>query len=289
MPNATITVNYRRPYAPPLGSAGPLTANGAPSIVDWAKRFLMGVENGMVEADYLTWAIADDVAVGSNAYMTPACAMLVLSGGAGAVGGTIGGTLVTTAFATSDTATTTALATAIRANTTVNRFVTASSRECRVTLASVVAGTTVRIFGQVFTAVATAASIVAFGDFNIDGTDTQDATALALAINRHPSLAGRVCAVSSVGAVSIFLVEDRSPAASERITNPSAATITVNVATPTQGTRCAVIASVGGPIGNFVTATASGTGMTIVTAGTAGQLGGGTGGATPANTWRGVP
>ena len=26
------------------------------------------------------------------------------------------------------------------------------------------------------------------GDFNIDGTDTQDATALALAINRHPSL-----------------------------------------------------------------------------------------------------
>ena len=287
MPNFNLTVNYRRPFAPPLGNV--LTGNATPTINDWVRRFVSAVDTGNIEADFIQAGWADDVAVGSNAYATPAMAMLVLSGGAGAVGGTLAGTLVTTTWATSDTASCTALAAAIRANTSVNRIVTASTREMRVTLASVVAGTTVRICGQVFTAVATAANIVAFGDFNIDGTDTQDATALALAINRHPSLAGRVIAVGNVGAVHIFLVEDRPPVAFECITNPSAATITVNVATPTAGTRVAVIAAVPGPIGNEVRATASGTGMTIVTGGSAGLLGGGTGGVTPTTTWRGVP
>lgn len=290
MPNAHFSVNYRRPFAPPLGN--PLSANGTPSIVDWWRRFIAGVDSGAIEADFVQVAWADDVAIGSNAYATPAAAMLIGATLTGPVGFAQLGpqaTLTVTA-AGGDVATLTALAAAVRANTTVNRLVTASQQECRLTLTTVLAGQTVRIFGQVFTAVATAADVRAFGDFNIDGADTADAAALALAINRHPSLAGRVVAISSASTVSIFLVEDRPAADFERITNPSAATIVVNVAQPTRGVRLAVIAAVPGAIGNEVRATATGTGATIATNNaTAGLLGGGTGGVTPAQTWRGVP
>lgn len=287
MPNAIFAVNYRRPFAPPLGQA--LTANNTPEIADWVSRFFEGVRSGALEVDFLQAGWADDVAVGSNAYASPAAAMLVGSGLSLAVGATIAGTLVTATAAGGDTNTMTLVAAAIRANTTVNRIVTASQREARMTLASVLAGTTVRVCGQVFTAVANAAAIAQFGDFNIDGTDTQDAAALALAINRHPSLAGRVLAIPNAAVVHVFLVEDRAPAPFERINTPSAATITVNVGEFTVGTRVAIIAAVPGPIGNEVRATASGTGMTIVTGGGAGFLGLGTGGVTPTTTWRGVP
>lgn len=284
MPSAQITVNFRRPFAFPLARSNQATEASA----RWLTRFLQAVDDGHVEADFLQLSSNEDVAVGSNAYSGPGSAVLVLAAGAGAVGATIAGTLVTVTWATSDTNTMTLLDAAIKANTSVNRIVTSSQREMRLTLASVAAGTTVRICGIVFTAVATAANIVAFGDYNIDGADAADATALALAINRHPALAGRVVATAVSNSVSIFMVDGFfSPF--NRITNPSAATITVNVNEPTLGTRLAIIANTPGPIGNEVRATASGTGMTINTAGTAGLLGGGTGGALPTLTFRGQP
>ena len=177
---------------------------------------------------------------------------------------------------------------AINANTSVNRIVTASNRCAQVTLASVAAGDRISIFGCSFVAVTNSAAVLVPGDYNIDGTDTQDATALALAINRHPVLAGRVVAVSSGAVVFIFLVEDRAPTQRECVCNPPT-TITVNVAVPTAGARTVVTAQVPGLIGNEVRLAASGTGMTAVTAGGAGLLGNGKGGGTVANTFRVIP
>lgn len=52
---------------------------------------------------------------------------LTMASSTGTVGGTIGGTAVTVTWATSDTASSTALAAAINANTTVNKYVSATS------------------------------------------------------------------------------------------------------------------------------------------------------------------
>lgn len=275
MPNMTIQVNTRRAFGPPRPRKAGLA---------WLANFLQSIEAGKRQGDVVAVGYNDALpGANSDSVIGPAIGMLVGSGGAGSVGGTIGGTAVTVTFATSDTVTAGLLAAAIRANSTVNKFVTASNISMAITLASVTAGQTVIIGGQTFTAVATASVIRNPGDFNIDGSDTQDAAALALAINRHPSLAGRLRAVSSAGAVIIFQVDvQRSALPSETIQSPPA-TITITRGTPTAGPQCAVLACPGqwGPIGNFCTVVASGTGETYVTNGTAGQLGNGTGGGNP--------
>lgn len=284
MPNLNLSINYRRPLALPLKTG----IEKGRELGQWLSRVIDGLSSGNLEADHAQLCIADDVALGDNAYGQPAHAMLVGSSLSGSVGGTIAGTAVTVTASGGDTATQTALVAAILANTSVNRIVAASNRAAQVTLASVAAGDRINIFGCNFVAVATSAAVLVPGDFNIDGTDTQDATALALAINRHPVLAGRVVAISSAAVVFIFLIEDRAPNERECITNPPT-TITVNVAKPTAGARTAVVCLTPGLVGNEVRLAASGTGMTAVTAGTAGQLGNGKGGGTAANTFRVVP
>lgn len=269
MPSLVVVANYQRPFGP--------VQTQKEGLRHYLNQ-LLGVQEGTVDSQSVGIYQNDGVAVDSASFSGPAIGILAGSSLAGAVGGTIGGTLVTATAAGGDIATQTLVAAAIRANTTVNQFVTASNVCARMTLASVVAGTTVNVGNITFTAVATAAAIRNFGEFNIDGSDTADAAALALAINRHPALQQRIRAVSIAGVVHCVLLDSaRATRAVESISNPSASTITVNQATFIPAVTCFVIAAIPGVIGNFVTVVASGTGMTYSTNGTAGQLGNGTG------------
>ena len=77
----------------------------------------------------------------------------------------------------------------------------------------------------------------------------------------------------------MFCSTNRALQASEQITNPgNFSTITIQQAVPAAGPNLAIIAVASGDIGNEVRATASGTNVSIVTAGTAGFLGHGVGG-----------
>ena len=266
MSNQTVTFNTRRPFGTVRGGRPTLR-----QLSDWLNE----VAGTAVQSDSVILSFQEAVALGDLSVAGPSVGLLTLSGGAGAVGATIDGTLVTAAFATSDAVTMTAVMAAIRANASVNRKVTAVNRVARMTLASVLAGTTVNVFGTVFTAVNGAPT--ALGQFDMSGADAADATSLALAINRHPSLSGRYRAVANAAVVNIGLLEDRAPTTEELITNPSAATITINVAAPTVGAFGLIFAMVPGALGDCCTVVASGTGMSYATA-NAGKLGGGTGG-----------
>lgn len=284
MPALNISISHRRPLV-----AQQWTQREG---LRWLLNFLNGVVGEGREGDACHWAFNDSVAVQSvDNSPGPAAGLLVLSGGAGAVGATIGGTLVTVAFATSDTNTAGLVAAAIRANTTVNRFVTASNKLAQLTVASVLAGTTVQIFGKTFTAIANGATVRSEGEFSVGASDTACALNLTNAINLYPGLSMRCRAVSVAGVVFIGLWDDRAPLAWERIQYPRtsagviATTITIQAAIPVAGTRVMVFANVSGQVGNFVTVAASGTGMTYATNGAAGQLGSGSGGAAPAQTF----
>lgn len=275
MPNLNISFNTRRPMGL-LRSR----AIGSESL-RWLLMELESISDGKNQSDGVTWSCNDDTALGSTAHAGAACGALVLSGGAGAVGATIDGTLVTAAFATSDAVTQALVAAAIRANTTVNRKVTASSRGLQLTIASVTAGQFIDICNTRFTAVN--GSPTQFGEFDMSGADTADATSLALAINRHPSLAMRVRAISNAGAIYIFPAVDRAMTKFEVLTNTGAfSTFTLNAAAQTSLAICGVFAMVPGSIGECCTVVASGTGMTYATA-NAGKLGNGTGGGTTSN------
>lgn len=267
MPNQTIVIDTRRPFG--------VIRGGRPTLRDIA-NWLEKVLSGEVQGDAVFFNRNDTTSLGDQYGAGQAVGALVLSGGAGAVGATIDGTLVTAAFAVSDANTMGLVCAAIRA-AAVNRKVSAVNRVAQMTLASVLVGTTVQVFGITFTAVN--GTPVNFGEFDMSGADAADATSLALAINRHPSLAGRCRAVSSAGVVYVGLLEDRAPVGGEAITLPSAATITVNTSIPAQGAIGLVFALVPGDIGNCCTVVASGTGMTYATS-NAGKLGAGQGGGT---------
>lgn len=284
MPNLTISINARRPFG--LGNSHSRGSDAG----RWLLNALQSAVEGSNQSDGVMWNLNDAVAIGTapgdaSAHASPAAGALILSGGAGAVGGTIGGTLVTTAFATSDTVTCTALAAAIRTNTTVNKFVTATNYAMRVTLASVTAGQYIDIGNVRFTAVAASANITDFGMFEISGGDNADAQSLCYAIAQHPATAMRYKALSVAGLVYVFPTTDRVGQASagkfDQITNPgSFSTFTINAAVPTVGAAVGIIASVPGVIGNFIDLAPSGTGMTDINPVSAGFLGLGSGGGT---------
>lgn len=274
MPNLNISVSVRRP----LG----LNTQRA---LDNPERYLLEAfqkaVSGKNQSDGVIWSYQDDNTVNDYAYAGQAIAALAISGGAGSVGGTIGGVANNVTWATSDTATATALAAFIRANVNSNRKVTATNIAARLTLASVAAGQFIDIHGVRFTA--RNGTPVAFGDFDMSGTDTQDAASLCLAINRHPSTSMRYRAVNAAGLVYIFTTTARNfvtPSQKwEGIVNAgNFSTFTLTQQTPAVGAVVAVLAAVPGDIGNEVRAVASGTGVTALTNGTAGFLGHGTGG-----------
>lgn len=278
MPNMLISINYRRPIGPFHWTQ----VEGVRSLQKW----LAGVLSGHVEADDMKFLYNDSIAPNSSAsYAGSAAALLVASSASGAVGGTIAGTAVTVTAAGGDIATMSALAAAIRANASINRVVTANNKCAAMTCTSVVAGTTVEIWNTKFTALANGVTPTDFAQFSVGASDTAAGTNLALAINQHPSLTGRITAVSSAGLVVIAKVDSTTnPLALEGIRNPSAATIAISAPLPVASARCMIFASVPGTIGNEVRAAASGTGMSIATNGAAGLMGGGSGGGIPAFT-----
>ena len=275
MPNIRIEFNVRRP-------TGLANSSQVGSVaVRYLKNALDEVLSGKNQSDGVLYSSTDVGTLGDIAYAGPAIGLLAMATSSGAVGGTIGGTLITVTWATSDILSCTALAAAIRASATHNRKVTATSVSMRLTIASVLAGQFVDIAGVRFTAVdGTPAN---FGEFNMAGTDTQDAASLALAINRHPSSAARFRAVSAAGLVYIFPSTSRvlTPTQdkwSEIVNTGSFSTFTLTQRTPAAGNAVAVLAVATGDIGNEVRSVASGTNVTAITAGSAGFLGGGTGG-----------
>lgn len=267
MPVQQFTVSTRRPFGGVRGGRATLR-----DLANWLERVL----SGEIGTDAVFFQRNDTVTLGDQSFAGQAVGALIASGGAGAMGATIDGTLVTAAFTTSDLVTMGLICAAIRANTSVNRKVTATNRIAQVTLASVLVNTTLKVFGITFTAVNGAPTD--FGQFDMSGSDTADATSLALAINRHPALTGRVRAVSNVGAVYIAMLEDRAPnpANDEQVTLASAATITINVAVPAPSTVGFVVAIIPGDLGNCCTVVASGTGVSYATS-NAGKLGTGQG------------
>lgn len=275
MPNLNISFNTRKPMGL-LRSR----AIGRESL-RWILMELESVESGKNQSDGLIWSCNDDTALGSTAQAGPACGALIGSSLSGSVGATIDGTAVTVTAAGGDVATQTLLVAAIKANATVNRKVTASNRGLQLTLASVTAGQFIDICNTRFTAVN--GSPANFGEFDMSGADAADATSLALAINRHPSLAMRVRAISSAAIVYIFPTVDRTLNKFEVLTNPGVySTFTFQAAVQTALAVTGVMAMVPGAIGECCTVVASGTGMTYATA-NAGKLGNGTGGGTTSN------
>jgi len=159
-----------------------------------------------------------------------------------------------------------------------------SNKLAKITCATVLAGDNVLIWNQPFTAIASGATPATAGEFSIGADDTACGLALANAINRHPSLAGRIRAVSVLGVVYIGAPDDRTPSAVERVTASSSTTIAINTPTLTAGAFTMLFANDWGVVGNFITNVATGTNVTAYTNGTAGQFGSGTGGAVPTFT-----
>lgn len=217
--------------------------------------------------------IANQATMGAAAGAT-----LVLSGGAGAVGGTINGVTVTATFATSDTNSAGLIATAI--NTSVNAlvqgFVRASNVAAQVTLVSVTAGTQLklRVGSSTYEFTATSGATGRLGEFSIAGTDTQDAQALCDAINVFPVLNQVIRAENVAGVAYLYALDGSS---SNKAVTVTASTITINsqfAATP----RCHVASIVPSGLANAITIAASGTGVTVANANT--RLVGGSGGLT---------
>lgn len=217
--------------------------------------------------------------VADPAYGTAA---LALSGGAGAVGGTINGVTVTATFAVSDTQSCGLAAAAINASVDplVQGFVRANNLSMLITLASVPAGVVLNIAGCKFTS--TAAATGNNGEFSIAGTDAQDATALAVAINTHPMASRWVYAVVNSATVRLFAKQfvfsgtftfawptGTSYAPPNVViveTGISGSGITLSGTTLAASAFVGVCANFRGVWGNAITFAASGTGMTSLAA-----------------------
>lgn len=223
------------------------------------------------------WLIlADDTSLGTAGVATRAAAVCRMATSSGSVGAVINGTSVTVTWGTSDTASQALLVDAINANSTVKPFVRATRYLATLTLASVAAGDTVRICGLTYTA--TAAATSKLREFSMAGTDAQDATALANAINADPELTNKLVAVADGTNAVVYLgiVGDRAADIKrmETVTLP-ASTITVSdFAGRAESITYAVVP---GAMGNCCTFTATGTNVTVRSA-VSGKLGGGVGG-----------
>lgn len=210
-------------------------------------------------------------------------ATLLISSGAGAVGGIINGVTVTATFATSDTNTAGLIATAINAssNALVQGFVRASNAFATLTLATMTAGSLVRIRlgsgpqASEYVFVATAAATGRLGEFSIAGNDTADAQALCDAINSFPVVSQTIRAENVAGVAYLYAM-DGSISGKEVSVAGSGITRTAGFAL---GARIHVENPMPGALGNAITFTASGTGMTVANSNTrmVGGLGGVTG------------
>lgn len=121
---------------------------------------------GLKPIENLIESIKNGVERGAAVYVSTstvtgafATGTLTLSGGSGSVGGTIGGTAVTATWATSDTNSAALIAAAINANSTVNKFCSATSSGAVVTITAAAAGQ----IGERITLVASGTGVTASG------------------------------------------------------------------------------------------------------------------------------
>ena len=239
---------------------------------------VMDVSSGREPSDGVRWHASDITALGDQAFNAQACGVLIGATFSGVVGATIDGTLVTATAAGGDIATAGLIAAAIRANTAVNRKVTATNIGMQFTLASVLAGQYIDIDNTRFTGVTTAPT--QFGEFQRGVTDTADALSLSLAFNRHPSVSMRWRAVSVLGVVHLFPTTDRTARNFMTVVNQGAfATFTIQTPFPVATNKVGIIAIQSGPIGECCTVVLSGLGITYASA-IAGKLGDAKGGGT---------
>lgn len=226
-------------------------ANWGDEAVDRIVRLIAGVQMGSFTSSI-------------DAQLAPAYAygVLVVSGGAGADGGTIGGKLVTATFATSDANTSDLIAAAVLADTTANKFVSATSRAATgtVTIASG-AGLTTATFGGILGNPDVTASVT------WATSDTVTAAALAAAINALINCP--VVASSAAGVVTVYATTagtGTTNTGGNSVTLAGSGTgVTVSGAKLTNGGTSANVlikALVPGTVGLGVTLVASGTGVT---------------------------
>jgi hypothetical protein len=272
MPNLIIYCNTQTAFS----SAD----SGIQEVANWVQQ----VAAGQVASRAFAYSRNDDTALGDTAYAGQAAGLFILDDtaendvSADVCGETIEVDAGASPGAANSILTQSAWCALVRSTAAINRRVTAVNRVANVTLATVLAGDTMSVCGVGFTAVNGAPTVV--GTFNMAGNDTADALSLATAINRHPSLVGRVRAVSVAAVVYVGLTEERAATPDETVVS-NAATMTVADAAFPVGPVGLVLCTVPGDIGNEVRLdTEAGTGATIATNGGTGLLGSGTGGGT---------
>lgn len=221
---------------------------------------------------------SDDIeVVASTGNTAAASGGLALSTASGAVGGIINGVTVTATAAGGDTNTAGLIAAAINSssNALVLGFVRANNLSLTATLASVPAGARLSICGYVFTATASATGNV--GEFDISGSDTADAAALAAAINSHPSCSRWVYAVAAAAVVTLFARQfdftgtvtftwptAYGAPANSVVTETLSSGITLSGASFVASVRVGICANQRGILGNAITLALSGTGVTVI-------------------------
>jgi hypothetical protein len=178
----------------------------------------------------------------------------------GAITITINGVAVgSETWATSDAATGTALCVDIvgSSDALVQNIVYACNLAATFTLASVAAGQYVEVLGYRFTA-ASPSSGLREDEFSISGTDAQDATALANAINARPGCNELVIATVSSAVVTVRQITGTSAAG---VLAKSGAGITLSGQLAATGTVL-ITSQRPGVFGNCITLAATGTNTT---------------------------
>ncbi len=210
--------------------------------------------------------------VGSGTDLVAANSAGISASGSGTVGIVIAGVTLTATWATSDTISAALIAAVINASTNakIQYLIGSTHLFSSLSLATVLAGTTVILAGFRFKAIAGTTESGIDGDFVIGGTDTADATSLALAVNRHPYASKYLFAMPGTTAGDCWVFPKKGvtwftgPNSPPNTVKASATTVTVNSATFAASPNYGIWCKVPGKLGNNVVLAASGTGQTIV-------------------------
>lgn len=276
MPVTTVHFRHRRPmdYGTAPGSTT-ISRRASALFRRYANLIKAGAADAQADSEYV-------LAYSPNDPASASCA-LAMSAGSGAVGGIINGVTVTATAAGGDTNSCGLVAAAINAsaNALVQGLVTASNLSTLLTLASVTAGTEIRICGTRFVATSGVPPQIVSGgnvcNFDISGSDTADALALANAINASPGCSRFIFAVVSTNTVRLFARQwlfsgtatfawPTAPGTPANFVDASAATVTVSATSLAASAFVGIIATQPGLFGNCMTIALSGTGVTVVNA-----------------------
>ncbi len=229
------------------------------AAINKAHGCLAGVERG-----------AGYTLVGSGTDLVAANSAGISASGAGTVGIVIAGVTLTATYAVSDANTAALIAAVINASTNakIQYLIGSTHLKSTLTLATVLAGTTVSLAGFRFTAISGTTESGKDGEFVIGGDNTADALSLALAINRHPYANKYLFAASVTDACHVFPKKGvtwfTGPNAPPNTVKASATTVTVGSATFAASDYYGIWCKVPGKLGNNIVLAASGTGQTII-------------------------